>query len=120
VYQEDVLQGVVKTLNTTLFNGQEWVFQQHSATAQEPRHLRSCCRGSFWPSSEPRIGSKNTIPKPLDYGLWATYLKDMPCRKHHSNLERSPWRQCMWQKQNGQNVLSLRQGIGRPFWVTIL
>jgi hypothetical protein len=30
VYQEDVLQ-VVKPLNTTLFSGQEWVFQQYSA-----------------------------------------------------------------------------------------
>jgi len=28
VYQEDVLQGVVKHLNMTLFSGQEWVFQQ--------------------------------------------------------------------------------------------
>ena len=28
VYQEDVLQGVVKPLNTTLFNGQKWVFPQ--------------------------------------------------------------------------------------------
>ena len=27
VYQEDVLQGVVKQLNMTLFSGQEWVFQ---------------------------------------------------------------------------------------------
>ena len=63
VYQEDVLQGVVKPLNTTLFNGQERVFQEDSATTQEPRRLRSCCKGSFWPSSEPRIYSNNTIPK---------------------------------------------------------
>jgi hypothetical protein len=28
VYQEDVLQGVVKPLNTTVFSGQKWVFQQ--------------------------------------------------------------------------------------------
>jgi len=27
VHQEDVLQGVVKPLNMTLFNGQKWVFQ---------------------------------------------------------------------------------------------
>jgi len=31
VYQEDVLQGVMKPVNTTLFNGQKWVFQQDSA-----------------------------------------------------------------------------------------
>jgi len=34
VYQEDVLQGVVKQLNMTLFSGQEWVFQQDSVPAQ--------------------------------------------------------------------------------------
>jgi len=34
VYQEDVLQGVMKQLNTTLFSGQEWVFQQDSVPAQ--------------------------------------------------------------------------------------
>jgi hypothetical protein len=33
VYQEDVLQRVVKQLNTTVFNGQEWVFQQDSIPA---------------------------------------------------------------------------------------
>jgi hypothetical protein len=37
VYQEDVLQGVVKQLNMTLFRGQEWVFQQDSVHAQKPR-----------------------------------------------------------------------------------
>jgi len=37
VYQEDVLQGVVKQLNMTLFSGQEWVFQQDSVPAQKPR-----------------------------------------------------------------------------------
>ena len=31
VYQEDVLKGVVNPLNTTVFNGQKWVFQQDSA-----------------------------------------------------------------------------------------
>jgi hypothetical protein len=31
VYQEDVLQGVVKQLNMTLFSGQEWVFQKDLA-----------------------------------------------------------------------------------------
>jgi hypothetical protein len=34
VYQEDVLQGVVKQLNMTLFSGQEWVFP---VPAQKPR-----------------------------------------------------------------------------------
>jgi hypothetical protein len=37
VYQEDVLQGVVKQLNMTLFSGQEWVFQQNSVRAQKAK-----------------------------------------------------------------------------------
>ena len=43
VYQEDVLQGVVKHLNMTVFNGQKWVFQQNSVPAHKGRRLRSCC-----------------------------------------------------------------------------
>jgi hypothetical protein len=35
MYQDDVLQGDVKPLHTTLFNGQEWVFQQDSTTAHK-------------------------------------------------------------------------------------
>jgi hypothetical protein len=34
-YQEDVLQGVVRQLNRTLFSGQEWVFLQDSFPAQK-------------------------------------------------------------------------------------
>jgi len=37
VYQEDMLQGVVKHLNMTFFSGQEWVFQQDSVTAQKTK-----------------------------------------------------------------------------------
>ena len=43
VYQEDVLQGVVKPLNTTVFSGQKWVSQQKSASAHKARRLRSGC-----------------------------------------------------------------------------
>ena len=58
VHQEDVLQGVVKQLNMTLFSGQEWVFQQDSVPAQKPRRLRSGCGGTFWPLSAPGIGPR--------------------------------------------------------------
>jgi hypothetical protein len=37
MYQEDVLQGVVKQLNIILFSGQEWIFQQYSVSAQKTR-----------------------------------------------------------------------------------
>jgi hypothetical protein len=39
-YEEDVLQGVVKPLNTTVFSGQEWVFQQDSAEELSGLHQR--------------------------------------------------------------------------------
>ena len=37
VYQEDMLQGVVKQLNMIIFSGQEWVFQQDSAPAHKAK-----------------------------------------------------------------------------------
>jgi len=40
VYLEGVLQGVVKSLNTTIFSGQKWIFQQNLAPvlkAKTPR-----------------------------------------------------------------------------------
>jgi len=37
LYQEDMLQGVVKHLNVTLFSGQDWVFQQDSAPAHKAK-----------------------------------------------------------------------------------
>jgi len=58
VYQEDVLQRVVKQLNMTLFSGQGWVFKQDSVPAQKLRRLRSGCGGTFRPLSVPRIGPR--------------------------------------------------------------
>ena len=37
VYQEDVLQGVVKPLNMNVFNGWKWVSQQDSPPAHKVR-----------------------------------------------------------------------------------
>jgi inhibitor of nuclear factor kappa-B kinase subunit alpha len=87
VYQEDVLQGVVKPLNTTVFNDQKWVFQQNSApahkakTAQEwlRRHVPAFISAEVWPSGSPDLN-------PLDYKLW-TVLEDTACRKRHNNLD---------------------------------
>jgi hypothetical protein len=63
VYQEDMLQGVVKPLNTTLFNGQKWFFQQDSAlvhkakTTQEwlRRHVTAFISAEDWPSGSPDL-----------------------------------------------------------------
>jgi len=87
VYQEDVLQGVVKPLNTTVFNGQKWVFQQDSAPAHKAEMTQEWLRRNVpdfisdkdWPSGSPDLN-------PLAYKLWA-FLEDMACRKHHNNLD---------------------------------
>ena len=67
VYQEDVLQGVVKQLNMTLFSGQEWVFQQDSVPAQKPRRLRSGCGGRS--GLYQRRGLALAKPRPQTPGL---------------------------------------------------
>jgi hypothetical protein len=82
-----MLQGDVKHLNMTFFSGQEWIFQQDSVPAQKPRQLRSGCRGTFWPSSAPRIGFRGVqTSKHWTIKLWAV-LEDMACRKHQNSLE---------------------------------
>jgi hypothetical protein len=54
---------------------------------KRPRQLRSGCRGTFWPSSAPRIGPWGSADiKTLDNKLWAV-LEDVACRKRHINLE---------------------------------
>jgi hypothetical protein len=106
VYQEDVLQGVVKQLNMTLFSGQEWVFQQDSVPAQKPRWLRSGCRGMFRPLSAPRIGPwgvQTSVPGTINCGLlWRTRLaKSITTTRtvwrdpSWKQQQRSPWRRCM-------------------------
>ena len=80
VYQEDVLQGVVKPLNTALLSGQKWVFQQDSAPAHKAkttqewlwRNVLAFISTEDWPSGSPDL-------KPLDYkcGLfWRTWLSE--------------------------------------------
>jgi hypothetical protein len=65
VYQEDMLQGVVKLLNVTLFIGQEWVFQQDSVPAQKPGRLRSGCGGTFWLYQRRGLALRESRPQPL-------------------------------------------------------
>jgi len=79
MYQEDVLQGVVKHLNMTLFSGQEWVFQQDLVPAQKAkttqewlqRNLLAFISAENWHSGSADL-------KPLDNKLWAV-LEDMAC-----------------------------------------
>jgi len=86
VYEEDVLQGDVKPLNTTVFNGQKWVFQQNSSCPQgqddsgvASGNVQAFISAEDWPLGSPDLN-------PLDYKLWAV-LEDMACRKRHNNLD---------------------------------
>jgi len=101
VYQEDVLQGVVKPINTTLFNCQELVFQQNSATArsQDVWGVAAEDPPDLHQSIELALRMPYVTPWTVNGGLHV--LNDMACQKNHSNLERSPWRQCVWQQQIG-------------------
>jgi len=79
VCQEDMLQGVVKHLNLTLFIGQEWVFQQDSVPAQKAKTTREWLRRNLLAF----ISAKNWLSgsadlKPLDNKLWAV-LEGMGC-----------------------------------------
>jgi hypothetical protein len=84
---KDVLQGVVKPLNTTVFNGQKWVFQQDLAPAHMAkttqdwlwRNVPGFISTKDWPSGSPDLNT-------LDYKLWAV-LEDMDCQKCHNNLD---------------------------------
>jgi hypothetical protein len=85
VYQEDVLQGVVKHLNMTFFSGQEWVFHQDSVPAPKAtqewlrRNLLAFISAENWLSGSADLTT-------LDYKLRAV-LDDMACQKLHSSLE---------------------------------
>jgi len=87
MYQEDVLQEVVKHLNMTLFSGQEWVFQQDSVPSQKAkttqewlwRNLLAFIRVENWLSGSADL-------KTLVNKLWAV-LEDTGCQKLHNILE---------------------------------
>jgi hypothetical protein len=80
MYQEDVLQGVVKHLNMTPFSGQEWVFQQDSVPAQKAKTTQEW----LWRNLLAFISAENWLSgsadlKTLDNKLWAV-LEDMACQ----------------------------------------
>jgi hypothetical protein len=87
LYQEDVLEGVVKTLNTTVFNGQKCVFQQDSTPAHKAKTTQECLRRNVpaFIRAEDRPSVSPDL-KTLDYKLWAA-LEDMACQKRHNNLD---------------------------------
>jgi hypothetical protein len=123
-----MLQGVVKPLNMTIFNGQEWVFQQDSVRAHKAktteewlrRNLLAFIRAENWPSGSPDLN-------PLNCKLWAV-LKDMACQKNHNNMESlkksfvkaaaerdSPGDSACGDSRVAGASQGLRQGRERPF-----
>jgi len=87
VYREDVLQGDVKHLNTTLFRGKKWVFQQDSVPPRKAKTTQE----SLWRNFPAFVNAENWLLgsadlKPPDNKLWAL-LEDMVCRNCHNSLE---------------------------------
>jgi transposase len=87
VYQDTVLETVVKPLNDTMFKNIHWTFQQDSAPGHKARttqiwlerNVPDFIRADDWPSSSPDLN-------PLDYKLWSV-LEDMVCSKRHANID---------------------------------
>lgn len=87
VYQEGILEEVVKPLNTSLFNNEAWTFQQDSAPGHKAKttqkwleeNVPDFIRAEDWPSSSPDLN-------PLDYELWSV-LEAKVYSKRHRNIE---------------------------------
>jgi hypothetical protein len=77
MYQEDVLQGVVKHLNVTFFSGQKWVFQQDTFPAQKAKTIQEWLQRNLlaFISTESWLSGSADI-KTLDNKLWAV-LEDL-------------------------------------------
>lgn len=87
VYEESVLESVVKPLNSTLFEDDFWIFQQDSAPAHKARRIQQWLRDNVpefiaaedWPSGSPDLN-------PLDYKLWDV-LEASACKSRHHSLD---------------------------------
>ena len=128
VYPEDVLQGVVKHLNTTVRNGSS---RRTQLLPTRPRRLRSVCGGKFRALSTPRIGPwgvQTSTPGTINCGL---FWEDVACQKRHNNLD-SLKRSLVKQRQRSppemvravtaewpECLKALRRGTGWPFWVIL-
>lgn len=86
-YQEEILKKVVQPLNYTLFNGEDWTFQQDSAASHKAKSTQMWLKDNVpdfisvkeWPAVSPDLN-------PLDYYIWSK-LEAKVCSKRHKNLE---------------------------------
>uniref|UniRef100_A0A2H1W6Q6 SFRICE_014692 n=1 Tax=Spodoptera frugiperda TaxID=7108 RepID=A0A2H1W6Q6_SPOFR len=83
VYQDTILEKVVKPLNITMFNNQVWSFQQDSAPGHKARSTQSWLEGNVsdfiraedWLSSSPILIH------------WIMIYESTACSKRHDNFE---------------------------------
>jgi hypothetical protein len=77
VYQEDVLQGVVKHLNMPFFSGQEWVLQQDSVPVHKAKVTQEWLQRNllaFISAENWLLGSSELKPWTKNCGLfWRTW-----------------------------------------------
>jgi transposase len=86
-YLSDVLESVVEPLNSTLFDGKPWTFQQDSAPAHKAKVVQTWLSNNVpdfmstadWPSASPDLN-------PLDYAIWSK-LEEKVCSKPHTSVE---------------------------------
>ena len=86
-YLNDILIPVVEPLNSSLFHGQPWTFQQDSAPAHGAnltqdwlrQHVPDFIAKDEWPSASPDLN-------PLDYSIW-TILERDACSKPHTSVD---------------------------------
>ncbi|XP_053959087.1 uncharacterized protein LOC128863773 [Anastrepha ludens] len=86
VYQEDVLEGVLKQLGSTLFNGERWIFQQDSAPVHNAKITQQWLKNNipgFIAAADWASGSSDLDP--LDCSL-CSELEKMGCRRLRRNL----------------------------------
>lgn len=86
-YLDDVLEPIVRPLNQSLFNGEDWTFQQDSAPAHKAKMVQNWLHNNIpdfistseWPSASPDLN-------PLDYAIWSN-LEAKVCAKPHTSVE---------------------------------
>jgi len=118
VYQEDVLQGVVKHLNMTFFSGQEWVFQQDSVPAPKAKTTQEWLRRNlpaFISAENWLSGSAVSQPWTINWGLlWRTWHAESITTAWRvwgdplwRQRQRSLWRRSVRRQQSDQSVSRL-------------
>ena len=87
VYENTVLELIIRGLNTILFRNQHWTFQKDSAPVHKAKstqvwlksHVPDFISIADWSSASPDL-------KPLDYELWSV-LEGTVCTRRHPTIK---------------------------------